>query len=101
MRPPLEAEAPEQREARLVAAEGTRGQGLYAERGSTFYGLLQQAPAYSFSPVALPDVDADLGRPVVGGPGIVEVAEAEPADHLPRVSATRIGRLAGSCSWNQ
>src|SRR5919112_2291325 len=81
MRPPLEAEATEEREARLVGAEGARGQGLYAERGSAFYGLLQQTSAYPFSPVALPDVDADLGRPVVGRPGIVEVAEAEPAYH--------------------
>src|SRR5918993_4000056 len=82
VRPLFETEAFEQLEAGLVDGEGPRGQGLYAKIRSPPYGLLQQTPAYPFSPVALPDVDADLGRPVVGWPGVVEVAEAEPAHHF-------------------
>src|ERR671911_667138 len=82
VRPLFEAEAFEQLEAGLVDGEGPGGQGLYSKIRSMPYGLLQQAPAYPFSPVALPDVDADLGGPVVGRPGVVEVAEAEPANQL-------------------
>src|SRR5919112_1046087 len=82
VRPLFEAEAFEQLEAGLVDGEGPGGQGLYAQIRGAPYALSQQATAYPFSPVALPDVDADLGGPVVCRPGVVEVAEAEPAKYF-------------------
>src|SRR5215203_630979 len=82
VRPLFEAEAFEQPEAGLVAGEGPRGQGLYAQIRSTPDSLFQQAPAYPLSSVVLLDVNADLGGPVIGGPAVPEVAEAEPAYYL-------------------
>src|SRR5215218_2197546 len=82
VRPLFEAEAFEQSEAGLVAGEGPRGQGLYAQIRSTPDSLFQQAPAYPLSSVVLLDVNADLGGPVIGGPAVPEVAEAEPAYYL-------------------
>src|SRR5215211_6574509 len=81
-RPSFEAEAFEQPEAEFVAGEGPCGKGLYAQIRSTPDSFFQHAPAYTLSPVALLDVDADLGGPVVGRPAVPEVTEAEPAYHL-------------------
>src|SRR4051812_25322686 len=81
MRPPFEAEASQQLEARHVVSEGTCGQRLQAQCRALSESLLEQHTSDHLPAMILGYVDADLGSRTVGRP-FAETLKAHPAGDL-------------------